>query len=95
MSGHPGYPVEAVRRMFEARCVHNYPNGGVLRFDRRRLDGEVLHPYAGRKEEHTWLVDLYLPFQNTYDVVPEREFIALPRASAKDVRARADRQRSL
>lgn len=88
-SGHPGYPDDAVRRMLKARHAHRYPHKGVLRFDRCRSDGEILHPYAGRKEGDSWMVDLYLPFQNTYDVVPERDFIALPRASAEDIRSRA------
>lgn len=79
---HPGYPAEAVSKMMEARLVHRYPNEGVLRFDRVRSDGEILHPYAGRKEGDGWMVDLFLPFQNNYDVMAERDFIALPRASA-------------
>lgn len=49
-SGHPGYPAEAIRRMLEVRHAHRYPHEGVLRFDRCRPDGEILHPYAGRKE---------------------------------------------
>jgi len=87
-SGHPGYSDEAVGRMVEARCAHHYPHKGVLRFDRRRPDGEILHPYAGRKEADTWLVELYLPFQDIYDVMSERDFIALPRASSEDIRSR-------
>jgi hypothetical protein len=91
---HPGYPAEAVMLMMEARHAHHYPHEGVLRFDRRRSDGEILHPYAGRREGNAWMVDLYLPFQNTYDVMPEPDFIALPRASDHDIRARADRRPS-
>ncbi|WP_199099494.1 hypothetical protein [Dyella sp. ASV21] len=88
-AGHPGYPAEAVRRMMEARHAHHYPHEGVLRFDRRLSDGEILHPYAGRKEGDAWVVDLYLPFQDTYNVMAECDFIALPRASAEDIRWRA------
>jgi hypothetical protein len=92
-SGHPGYPAEVVRQMLEARHTHRYPNTGVLRFDRcRQPDGEILHPYAGRKEGEDWMVELYLPFQGIYDVMLERDFIALPLASAEDVRVRADRR---
>lgn len=90
-AGHPGYPAEVVKRMMEARHAHRYPNKGVLRFDRSRPDGEIIHPYAGRKEGDTWMVELYLPFQNTYDVMTERDFIALPRASPHDIRERANR----
>jgi len=90
-SGHPGYPAEAVRRMVKALSAHRYPDEGVLRFDRRRADGEILHPYAGKKEGETWMVELYLPFQNIYEKMLESDFIALPRASSDDVRARAVR----
>ena len=34
----------------------------------------------------------YLPFLRTYGEMPEREFIALPIATADDVQARANRQ---
>jgi hypothetical protein len=93
-SGHPGYPDDAMQRMMEARCAHHYPHKGVLRFDRRRSDGEILHPYAGRKDGGAWMVELYLPFQDIFAVMPERDFIALPRASADDVRLRAALLRS-
>jgi hypothetical protein len=63
----------------------------VLRFDRRRPDGEILHPYAGLKEGETWMVEVYLPFLNAYDRIVERDFIALPMATADDIRTRADR----
>lgn len=88
-SGHPGYPADAVSRMMEARHAHRYPNEGVLRFDRCRQDGEILHPYAGRKEGEAWIVEIYLPFLDAYDVMFELDFIALPRAKASDVLARS------
>lgn len=91
-SGHPGYPAEVVQRMMEVRYAQHYSHDGVLRFDRRRADGEILHPYAGRKEGETWMVELYLPFLQTYDTMTESDFIALPRALEKDIRDRADRR---
>lgn len=93
-SGHPGYSAEAVRRMLETRRAHSYPHEGVLRFDRCRPDGEIFHPFAGRKEGQNWAVEIYLPFLNTYDVMLERDFIALPRVKASDVRARSVAARS-
>jgi hypothetical protein len=87
-SGHPGYPAEAVERMMKERHAHRYPHHGVLRFGRCRQDGEILHPYAGRKEGDVWMVQMYLPFLNTYDEMAERDFIALPRTSAEDIRIR-------
>ncbi|KXF59781.1 hypothetical protein [Burkholderia thailandensis] len=35
---------------------------------------------------------LYLPFQRSYSEMAERDFIALPIATAADIRARADCQ---
>ncbi|RZF24486.1 hypothetical protein EVC45_38390 [Paraburkholderia sp. UYCP14C] len=95
MSGHPGYPNDVVNHMMRARfegADAPYPHKGVLRFDRRTLDGEILHPYAGRKDGSQWRVRLYLPFPRSYSEMPERDFIALPIATAADIRARADRQ---
>ncbi len=90
-SGHPGFPYEVVGHMAETREANPYPHKGVLRFDRRAVDGEILHPYAGRKEGDAWIVRLYLPFRKEYREMPERDFIALPIVTADDVRARAGR----
>jgi len=90
-SQHPGYPADAVNRMMRARFEEMdapYPNKGVLRFDRRAADGEILHPYAARKEDGQWIVRLYLPFPQSYSEMPERAFIALPIATTADMRAR-------
>ncbi len=38
------------------------------------------------------MVEMYLSFLQTYEVMPEQAFIALPRASTRDVRARAAQQ---
>ncbi|TXD05189.1 hypothetical protein FTI75_07825 [Burkholderia pseudomallei] len=91
ISEHPGFPHEVVERMMATRRAHPYPHEGVLRFDRKRPDGEVLHPYAGRKEGESWVVDLYLPFRGTYETMAERDFISLQRATPDDLRARASR----
>lgn len=91
-SGHPGYPLDAVERMMKARYETSeprYPHVGVLRLDRRRNDGEILHPYAARQEHEAWVVQLYLPFLQTFAEMVEEDFIALPITTAADVRARA------
>jgi hypothetical protein len=90
-SGHLRYPSEVVFDMLEARVEQHYPHKRVLRFDRRAVDGEILHPYAGRREGDAWIVRLYLPFRKDYSEMPERDFIGLPIATPNDVRARADR----
>lgn len=93
-SGHPGYPGDAVWTMIEASGSEEaraYPNPGLLRFDRLRVDGEILHPFAARKDERGWLIRLYLPFAATYGEMPEEEFVALPIASKRDVLTRSGR----
>jgi hypothetical protein len=97
-SGHPGFSGEVVKHMMHARFEEaetRYPHKGVLRFDRRAIDGEILHPYAVRKDGEGWIMRLYLPFQQSYSEMSERDFIALPVAREADVRARADRSTSL
>ncbi|MEW9581385.1 hypothetical protein [Paraburkholderia sp. DGU8] len=94
-SGHPGFPHEVVMRMTKARFEHpdqRYPHNGVLRFDRLRSDGEIVHPYAARKDNQEWIVQLYVLFPQSFSEMSERDFISLPIATAADVRARADEQ---
>jgi hypothetical protein len=79
--------------MMEIRFARRYPHGGVLRFDRRRADGEILHPYAGHGQESAWIVELYLPCKASFDTMAEDDFIALPRATAMDIRQRAAQSR--
>lgn len=93
-SGHPGFPHEAVTQMMRARLEGSspsYPNKGVLRFDRRATDGEILHPYAACKSGKLWIVKLYLPFPRAFDEMPEHDFIDLPIATADDVLTRSKR----
>lgn len=50
-SGHPGFPHEVVSQMMRARREESsapYPNKGLLRFDRRAADGEILHTPRAR-----------------------------------------------
>lgn len=89
-SGHPGYPDEVVNKMMRACLAVRYPHRGVLRFDRLAADGELLHPYAARRDSERWIVQLYLPFQRAFNEMPELDFIALPIATATDVRVRAN-----
>lgn len=65
---------------------------GVLRFDRRAPDGEVFHPYAGRRQGEQWVVLLYLPFPQTFDEIPDRDSFTLPIATTADVRASSHRK---
>ena len=46
-----------------------------------------IHMQAGRKGIR-WIVRLYLPFRETFNEMPEGEFIRLPIATPQDVRAR-------
>lgn len=88
-AGHPGYSTVAILCMMEAELDTAYPNKGVLRFDRCRSDGEILHPYGGRLAGDVWLVELYLPFTERFEVMSEVGFITLPRASDADILKRA------
>lgn len=90
-SGHPGFPHEVVRRMMDEKLDgERYPRKRLLQFDRVRADGEILHPYAGRKEGSTWIIRLYLPFTKEWAEVGEVEFLALPLSTREAVRERAD-----
>jgi hypothetical protein len=91
-SGFPGFPHEAVMRMMDVSIEgERYPRKQLFRFDRVRADGEILHPYAGRKVGDGWLVCLYLPFTGEWAEMPEREFVGLPTAGDVAVRERANR----
>lgn len=95
-SGHPGYSSEALGVMLEAEFgdeTGEYPNPRVFRFDRCRADGEILHPYAARRDGQDWRVLVHLPFLDVFEEITEGQFIALPLASKEDVRTRADRDR--
>ncbi|MGN6230231.1 MAG: hypothetical protein ACTHNZ_03575 [Trinickia sp.] len=90
-SGHPGFPHEVVSRMMDERQgVDHYPRKRLLDFDRVREDGEILHPYAGRKDGSGWVIRLYLPFTKQWAELEEAEFIALPLSTPEAVRRRAD-----
>jgi hypothetical protein len=91
-SGHPGFPDKAVSRMMREQFssqMTKYRNNGLLRFDRVRGDGELLHPYAAKKSGDSWNVRLYLPFVNEYAEISELEFLVLPIATNADVKQRA------
>jgi hypothetical protein len=95
-SGHPGYPHEVVRRMMKERIEGQYPRRRLMHFDRVRDDGEILHPYAGRRkggeEDGAWIIRLFLPFTNEWEELGEMEFLTLPLSTPAAVRARANRK---
>ena len=92
-SGHPGYPGEDVSRMFKEKWAHEtaakYPHEGLLRFDRVKENGELLHPYAARQSGDSWVICLYLPFLHEYAEIPEIDFLRLPIATKIDLKKRA------
>ncbi|RQG99266.1 hypothetical protein [Paraburkholderia dinghuensis] len=89
-SSHPGYPHEALRRMTKARLKSRaYPRTGMFRFDRVWSDGKILHPYAAHKVGEEWIVSFYLPFTQGWGEMSETQFIALPIATAFDIKRRA------
>lgn len=84
-------PHDAVMRMIEARIEGEpYPRKGLLRFDRVRMDGEILHPYATRQVGDSWIIRFYLPFTKEWGEMQEVAFVALPIATEIDVKQRAE-----
>jgi hypothetical protein len=59
--GHPGFDHDAVSQMMnEKPGKDRYPRPRFLEFDRVRGDGEILHPYAARRDAHgKWEIRLY------------------------------------
>lgn len=92
-SGHPGFPHEVVKKMldegFPNDATERYPNKPLLRLDRLRQDGELLHPYAARKSNGGWLVRLYMPFTEEFAEMPEIDFLQLDIAKDDDVKSRS------
>lgn len=92
-SGHPGFPHEVVCKMFDEQFAYEseakYPNTPLLRLDRLRHDGELLHPYAARKFGDDWFVRLYLPFTTEYCEMSELEFLKLVVETDADVKSRS------
>ena len=86
-SGHPGFPSEVVFKMIEGK--EKYPNKPLLRLERLRQDGELLHPYAARKSGDDWVICLYLPFTHEFFELPEMEFLRLAIATRDDIKHRA------
>jgi len=92
-SGHPGFPHEAAKKMldecFAYEAKEKYPNKPLLRLDRLRQDGELLHPYAARKSSDCWIICLYIPFAEEYAEMSEIDFLQLPVATDADVKRRS------
>jgi hypothetical protein len=95
-SGHPGFPHEAVSRMIDEKLGDDpYPRKRLLQFDRVRADGEILHPFAarrdGRADGRFWFIRFYLPFTREWGELAEAEFLGFPISTADAVRRRAER----
>lgn len=89
-SGHPGFPHEVVCTMLDARYDSPaYPRQPLLRFDRIREDGEILHPYAAVPIEKDWVIKLYLPFTAEWAELPEAVFVRLPISTSADIKRRS------
>ncbi|MDR5740026.1 hypothetical protein [Caballeronia sp. LZ016] len=95
--GHPGYPSEILPRLMREKVSgERYPRRRLLRFDRIRTDGELLHPYGARRqagEDSPWIIRLYLPFTQEWAEMEEGQFRILPLSTPMAVRARASRDR--
>ncbi|MFC7521397.1 hypothetical protein ACFQS6_17580 [Xanthomonas populi] len=90
-SAHPGFPHEQVSLMMRARtsgASRSYPNHRLLEIDRVGLDGEILHPFAAEQDGKSWNIRIYRTFEQTFDSMPEAEFIRLRASTEADVRRR-------
>ncbi len=97
---HPGFPLEHVMKTFrepdalESRGWVRYPRPGVMRFDRVRPDGEILHPWSfacanDDLDAPKFLIKLYLPYTQEYLEMAELDFIDLPIARDEDYKRRS------
>jgi hypothetical protein len=59
-----------------------YPRKRLLQFDHVRADGEILHPFAarrdGRADGRFWVIRLYLPFTQEWGSWRRLSFLASP-----------------
>lgn len=89
-STHPGFPQAVVSAMFDARHDSKaYPRKPLLRFDRVRDDGEILHPYAVVQTGDEWIIKLYLPFTAIWSELPESTFVRMAIATDADIERRS------
>lgn len=93
-SAHPGFPNEDANRMMKewmaCEADAKYRNKGLLRFERIREDGELLHPYAAHKSGDGWTIRLYLPFLQEFAEMAELDFLKLPIGNEADAKQRAN-----
>lgn len=93
-SGHPGFPMEATKRIFNTRTHHStsaYPRKSLLRYDRVSAAGEILHPFGARQVENgDWTIEVYHLFEGVFSEIPENDFVALPSATPEDIKVRAE-----
>ncbi|MGF6507858.1 hypothetical protein [Paraburkholderia sp. 32] len=94
LPGHPGFSHAALCRMMDEKLDSGpYPHKRLLQFDRVRADGEILHPYAarrdGRSDGRSWIIRLYLPFTNEWAELEESGFRALTLSTPAAIRNRA------
>ncbi|WP_175486181.1 hypothetical protein [Lysobacter sp. yr284] len=91
---HPGYSTQAVWTMMEARLSEEssrYPRSLLFRIDRVDANGEIFHPFAANRTGDMWSIQVYLPFTQQYEWVPESDFIRMRAATEVDLQIRAGR----
>lgn len=88
---HPNIPAEAARHMLRAElesASRKYPRRRLLLIDRVDTSGEILHPYAAEEGDDGWIILVYMPFPQTYNTLPELDFIRLRAAKLEDFKKR-------
>lgn len=85
-SVHPGFDFEDVKLQLNAiNMQYQGFRKNLLKRNRLGPDGEIYHPYSGRRVNDTWYVLLFELFTRAYSEMPEDEFVALPLATEKDL----------
>jgi len=79
---------ERSRKSAARAKVETQRSAHLLEIDRVGLDGEILHPFAAEQDGKSWNIRIYRTFEQTFDFMPEAEFIRLRASTEADVRRR-------
>ena len=88
---HPGFPAEIVRQMGKgllSEISRNYPYPKFLKIERVGKDGEILHPFGAELKNEKYHINVYRLFDQTFESIPEVEFIQYKVAKDKDFEKR-------
>lgn len=88
-SNHPHFLAEDMFKMFKEKD-RNYPRKKLLKRDRSDSLGNILHPYAARKESNEWFIKVFELFSREFSEMHENEFVKLPFSTEESLKNRKD-----